>query len=193
VGLWGVQSSPGPDRGRSCSPGVVPTVPFRMGSIHKSVDGSLNPRKIIFLLNITSHFVLSNVTLHPALQRGLMLMSEAIVNDGTICPVSVVGRPRMFISHTCVDWILLPYGKSIVMGDTAMHLLSTAAPSMMNMDITPVSPIAWCIAIGRALINFGLGFLAVQLEAITVAVSSSLYDDLFIWVGSKELLVAESK
>jgi hypothetical protein len=43
------------------------------------------------------------------------------------------------------------------------------------------------------LINFGLGFLAVQLEAITVAISSSLYDDVFIWVGSKELLVAESK
>ena len=131
-----------------------------MGSIHKSVDGSLNPCKITFSLNITSHFVLSNVTLHPALQRGLMPMSEAIVNDRTICPVSVVGSPGMFISHTytCVDRILLPSGKLIVRGDTAMHFLSTVAPSMMNMDVTPVSAIAWCFAIVRALITFGLGF-----------------------------------
>ncbi len=190
---WGARSSPGLDRGRRCSPGVVPAVPFGMGSIHKSVDGSLNSHKITFSLKITSHFVLSNVTLHPALQRGLMPTSEAIVNDGTICPVSVVGRPGMFISHTCVDWILLPSGKLIVRGDTTMRLLSTAAPSMMNMDIAPVSAIAWCLAIVRALINFGLGFFHLQLEAITVAVSSSLYDDVFIWVGSKELLVAESK
>ena len=74
-----------------------------------------------------------------------------------------------------------------------MRLLSTAAPSMMNMDVAPMSAIAWCLAIVRAMINFGLVFLAVQLEAIIVAVSSSLYDDVFIWVGSKELLVAESK
>ncbi len=192
MGWWGARSSPGPDHGGRCSPGVVPTVPFGMGSIHKSVDGSFNPCKITFPLNITLHFVLSNVTLHPALQRCLMPMSEAIVNDRMICPVSVVGRPGMFISHTCVDWILLPSGKLIMRGDTAMRLLSMAAPSMMNMDVAPVSAIAWCLAIVRALIN-GLGFLAVQLEAITVAVSSSLYDDVFIWVGSKELLVIESK
>jgi hypothetical protein len=193
VGWWGAGSSPRPDRGRRFSPGVVPTIPFGMGSIHKSVDRSLNPRKITFPLNITLHFVLSNVTLHPALQRGLMPMSEAIVNDGTICPFSVVGRHGMFISHTCVDWILLPSGKLIVRGDTAIHLLPMAAPSVMNMDVAPMSAIAWCLAIVRAMINFGLVFLAVQLEAIIVAVSSSLYDDVFIWVGSKELLVAESK
>jgi hypothetical protein len=62
---------------------------------------------------------------------------------------------------------------------------------MMNIDVAPVSAIAWCLAFVRA--NFGLGFLAVQLEAIAMAVSSSLYDDVFIWVESKELLVAESK
>ncbi len=173
--------------------GVVPTVPFGMGSVHKSVDGSLNPHKMTFPLNIISHFVLSIVTLHPALQSGLMLMSEAIVNDGTICPVSVVGSPGMFISHTCVDWILLSSSKLIVRGDTAMRLLSTAAPSMMNMDVAPVSAIAWCFAIVRALITFGLDFLAVQLEAKTVAISSLSYDDVFICVGSKELLATESK
>ncbi len=160
MGWWGAGSLPGLDCGRRCSPGVVPTVPFGMGSIHKSVDGSLNPHKITFPLNITSHFVLSNVTLHPALHRSLMPMSEAIVNDGMICPVSVVGSPGMFISHTCVDWIILPSGKLIVRGDTAMRLLSTAAHSMMNMDVAHVSGIAWCFAIVRALIAFGLDFLA---------------------------------
>jgi hypothetical protein len=44
------------------------------------------------------------------------------------------------------------------MGDTTMCLLSTAAPSMMNMDVAPMSAIAWCLAVVRALINFGLGF-----------------------------------
>ena len=131
--------------------------------------------------------------MHPALQRGLIPMGDAIDSDGTMWPTKTVGRPGICISHTCVDWILLPSGKLIVRGDTAMRLLSTAAPSMMNMDVAPVSVIAWCLAIVRALINFGLGFLAVQLEAITVTISSSLYDDVFIWVGSKELLVAESK
>jgi hypothetical protein len=111
-------------------------------------------------------------------------MSEAIDNDRSTCPVSVVGSPRMFISHTCVDWILLPSGKLIVRGDTAMRLLSMPAPSMMNMDVAPMSVIAWCFAIVRALITLGLGFLAVQLEAITVAISSLPYDDVFIWVGS---------
>ncbi len=111
MGWWGAESSQGPGCGRRYSPGVVPTVPFGMGSVHKSVDGSLNPLKITFLLNITSHFLLSNITLHPALQRGLMPMSDAIVNGGTMCPVNVVGRPGILISHTCVDWIFLPSGK----------------------------------------------------------------------------------
>jgi hypothetical protein len=36
-------------------------------------------------------------------------------------------------------------------------------------------------------------FLDKQLEVTTVAVSSSAYDDLLSWVGSKELKVAETK
>jgi hypothetical protein len=37
------------------------------------------------------------------------------------------------------------------------------------------------------------GFLDVQLEVITVAVLSSSYDDVLVWVGSIELAVAEMK
>ncbi len=85
-------------------------------------------------------------------------MSEVIINDGTKCPVSVVSRPGMFISHTCVDWIFLPSGKLFVRGDATMHLSSTVAPSMINMDVALMSAIAWCLAIVRSLINFCIGF-----------------------------------
>jgi hypothetical protein len=85
---------------------------------------------------------------------------------------------------------------------------------MMNMEVAPVSAIAWLAAIVRALSNCGIGlpnhalvvaaidvdalfvcigFLDAQLEVITVALSSSLYDDVFIWLGSTELAVAEFK
>jgi hypothetical protein len=85
---------------------------------------------------------------------------------------------------------------------------------MMKMEVAPVSAIAWLAAIARALSNCGIGlqnralvvdaidvdslivcigFLDAKLEVITVAVSSLLYDDVFVWVGSTELVVAEIK
>ncbi len=84
----------------------------------------------------------------------------------------------------------------------------------MKMEVTPVSAIAWLAAIVRALRNCGIGlpnnalavalikgdalfvcsgFVDAQLEVITVAVSSSSYDDVLIWVGSTELTVEEMK
>jgi hypothetical protein len=107
--------------------------------------------------------------------------------------------------------VLLPSGKLIVRGDTTICLLSTAAPSMMKMEVVPVSAIAWLAAIVRALRNCGIGlpksalavaaikddalcictgFVDAQLEVVTVVVSSSSYDDVVIWVGSTELAVA---
>jgi hypothetical protein len=143
-----------------------------------------------------------------------MPMRDVIVNDGAMCPVNIVGRPRILISNTCVDWTFLPSGKLIVRGDTMIRLLSTAAPSMMKMEVVPLSAIAWLAAIVRALRNSGIGFpqsaltiatikddalfvctgfVDVQLEVITVVVSSSSYDDGLIWVGSTELAVAEMR
>jgi hypothetical protein len=99
-------------------------------------------------------------------------------------------------------------------GGYAIRLLSTAAPTMMKMEVAPVSKIAWLAAIVRALRNCGIGlpnntlaaaaikgkalfvctgFIDAQLEVITVVVSSSSYDDVLIWVGSTELAVAEMK
>jgi hypothetical protein len=143
-----------------------------------------------------------------------MPMRDAIVNDGSMCPVNIVGRPGILISHTCVDWIFLPSGKLIVRGNTVIRLLSPAAPSMMKMEVMPVSATAWLSAIVKALRNCGVGlpksalaittikgdalfvhtcFVDTQLEVTTVAVSSSSYVDVLIWVGSKELAVAEMK
>ena len=85
---------------------------------------------------------------------------------------------------------------------------------MMKMEVTPMSASAWLAAIVRALRNCGIGllqsaltiagskdnamfictgFVDAQLEVITVAVSSSSYDDVLIWVRSTELAVAEMR
>jgi hypothetical protein len=116
---------------------VVPTIPL-VGIRSVNVVGSLKPIKIVFLLNFTSHFSLSKVTVHPVLQRGQMPMRDTMVNNGTMCPVKTVGRPGMFILHTCVEYIFLPSGKLIVRGVRVTRLLSTGAPSMMNIDIAPL-------------------------------------------------------
>jgi hypothetical protein len=86
-----------------------------------------------------------------------MPMRDAIVNDGTMCPVYIDGRLGILISHTCVDLIFLPSSKLIVRGDTTIRLLSMVAPSMMKMEVAPVSAIAWLAAIVRALRNCGIG------------------------------------
>ena len=48
----------------------------------------------------------------------------------------------MCMSHTCVDFICVPSGKLIIRGFTAMRLLATSAPSIMKMEVAPVSAIA---------------------------------------------------
>ncbi len=95
-------------------PGVVHTVPGVMGRVHRSVDGSLYPRRMILSLKLTSHLSLSNTTLHPALHNTLMPKSEAMAKFGTMCPVSVVGRPGMLISQMCIDFTCLPSDRLII-------------------------------------------------------------------------------
>ena len=139
---------------------VVPTLPLvGIGSTHKSVVGSLKPVEIVLPLFFTSHFSLSKVTVHPALQRSQMPMRDAMVNNGTMCPVKTVGRPWMLMSHMCVEYIFLPSGKLIVRGVLVTRLLSTGAPSMMKIDVAPVSTMAWLVANVKALRYCGIGAL----------------------------------
>ena len=57
----GARSKQGPDRGRTFCPGVAHTF-GRIGNVHRSVEGSLYPRKIRLPLNRTSHLSSSKTT-----------------------------------------------------------------------------------------------------------------------------------
>jgi hypothetical protein len=48
----------------------------------------------------------------------------------------------MLMSQMCVDITLFPSGKLIVRGFQATHLFATSAPSMIKIDIAPVSAIS---------------------------------------------------
>jgi hypothetical protein len=93
--------------GRTVGPGVLHTI-FVIGSIHRLVVGSSYPRKITFPLNITSHLLLSKMTVHPALHKGQITMRDVIAKDGTMCPVSTVESPGIPMSQMFVDIILFP-------------------------------------------------------------------------------------
>ncbi len=51
-----------------------------------------------------------------------MPSSDAIDKDRTMCPIKTVGKPKIWMSHTCVDVTFLPSGKLIVSGRVAMHV-----------------------------------------------------------------------
>jgi hypothetical protein len=148
AGGCGARSSQGPGCGRiyfvplvTC-PEVV-CIPFvGIGSIHKSVDASLNPLKMTFSLYTTSHSLSSNISFHPALHNGLMPIRDATANVGTMWPVRVHGRPGMFMSHSCVNLTFLPSGRLIIKGFFVILLFSTSTPSIMKMAVAPVSAIA---------------------------------------------------
>jgi hypothetical protein len=114
--------------------------PF-IGSVHRSVAASLYPHKITLPLNITSHLLQSNDTV------GLMPINDVTVRRGTMCPVKTVGNLGMAMLQTCVDIICHPLGMLIFNGFSAGHLLKTSTPSMMKMEVAPVSAIAWVDAI----------------------------------------------
>ncbi len=115
-----------------------------MGSIQRLVARSLNPCKITLPLNTTLHLSLSKVMVHPALQRDLMPIIDAIVRCGTMCPVKTVGNPGIVISQICVDLTFQLSGMLMVKGLGLTRLLTTPTPSIMKMDVAPVSAIA-CI------------------------------------------------
>ena len=83
-----------------------------------------------------------NVTLHPASHSTLTPINEAIDRLGTMCPMSVLGRPGMVMSQQCVDLIFDPSGRLMVSGFVATCLFSTGVPSMMKISVAPVSMIA---------------------------------------------------
>jgi hypothetical protein len=91
---------------------------------------------------MTSHFLSSKTTVHPALQRGRMPIRDAAVNEGTMCPNKMVGKPGMVMSHTCDNLTFFPSGRLMVSGVVAIRLLTTSMPSIIKMDVAPVLAIA---------------------------------------------------
>ncbi len=87
-----------------------------IGNAHKSVDGSLFPRKMLFPSYITLQLVLVNTTLHPALHSTLIPIKDAMDCLGTMCPTKTVGSPGMVMSYMCVDLTMLPSGNFMVSG-----------------------------------------------------------------------------
>jgi hypothetical protein len=109
------------------------------GSVHKSVDGSLSPCKIMLPLYRTVHLCLSNVTLHPELVKILIPKSDAMDRSRMICPVSVKGRPFISMSHICVDITCWPLASVTFSGVVVGHLLTTGTPSITKICIAPES------------------------------------------------------
>ncbi len=80
---------------------VLPAGPT-IGRVQRSVVGSFMLIEIILPLYLTTHFLLSNFTVHPASVSTWIPKREAMDNSGTMCPMSVVGRPGIMMSHMCV-------------------------------------------------------------------------------------------
>jgi hypothetical protein len=121
---------------------------------------------------MTSHFLSSKVTLHPALHRILMPIRDAIVIPGTICPVNIVGRPGMVMSQMWVKTTLLPSGKVVVIRWSAQGKFLTGVPFIMNIEVAPVSTMACVTVIVIALAHSKHCNGVEQFDAMTIALSS---------------------
>ncbi len=64
-----------------------------------------------------------------------------------MCPVEIGGNPGIVMSQMCVNHICHPSGTLICNGLLAGHLLTTPTPSMMKIEVAPVSTMAWVVAI----------------------------------------------
>ena len=113
------------------------------GNVHKSVDGSLFPHKMIFPSYITLQLVLVNTTLHPALHSTPIPIEDAMDSLGTTCPTKTVGSPGMVMSHVCVDLTLLPSDKFIVSGCIAGRRFWMGVPSITKKLSCP--RICYCL------------------------------------------------
>ena len=130
----------------SCSSGVsmeeVMSAGPTIGRVHRSVVRYFMPSKIILPLYLTAHFLMSNLTVHPASVSSQIPKREAIDNSGTMCPTRVVGRPGIMMSHMCVDITRRPTANSTLSGHVVFCLLWTSVPSMTKIWVAPESVIA---------------------------------------------------
>jgi hypothetical protein len=109
-----------------------------------------------------------------------MPKSEAMAKFGTMCSVSIVGRPGMSISQLCIDFTCLPSGRLIVSGFVAGLLFFTSTPSMTNIKVAPVSAMACEAAIIRAFKYCGMGLPNDRLAVLASDVGNLFGSNLFV-------------
>ena len=84
-----------------------------------------------------------NSTLHPASQNFLVEINDECDNPGMMCAsVMLCGNHGMSKSQVCVDVIVCPSGSVMEIGRRSTHLLTTGAPSMMKLPVSPESKTA---------------------------------------------------
>ena len=76
---------------------------------------------------------------------------------GPTCPTSTFGSPGIVMLHVCVDITFVPSGRLMVSGRTAGRKFLHGLPSMMKIEVAPVSAIACNAAMAIALRYFGFG------------------------------------
>ncbi len=176
-GGCGARIIPGQGCGKSFWLGSVRIPSFVIGRVHRFVAGSLYPLKTTLHLYMTSHFSLSKMTLQPILYSGGMPISNAKFRSRMMHPVRVIANPGIFMSHTCVDLIFLPSGRLTVSSFVANRLLSMSTPSIIKMDVAPVSATARFVAMVIAFryCGFGLPYKILANAANNVGCGSSFW------------------
>ena len=91
-----------------------------------------------------------------------------------MCPVKISGKPGIVMSQTCDDLTFLPSGKLIVRGLGAGLLLTTSTPSIIKIDVAPVSAMACVVAIEMAFRNSNVGLPKTLRAAATSDVGAAI-------------------
>jgi hypothetical protein len=101
-----------------------------------------------------------------------MPIRDALVIPGTLCPITIVGRPSMVMSQIWVKTTLLSLGQVMVIGLSARRKFLAGIPFIMNIEVAPVSAMACVAAIVIALVHSKHCNGVEQFDVMTVALLS---------------------
>ena len=106
---------------------------------------------------VTLHFFLVNVTSHPLSQNFRVAISDVCDSFGTMWPDVISSESHgMFKLQVCVDCILSPSGRVMLIGCVATFMFVTFASSCMKCPVAPESEIPMVIVSGGMLSSLAL-------------------------------------
>ncbi len=160
------------------------------GRFHRSVEGSFLPCKITLPLYRMMHLCLSKVTSRPAFVRTCIPNNDAMERLGMICPISVIGRPFIFMSYICVDMTCRQSASDTHSGVVVGCLLATGAPSITKIWVVPESAMA-SVGGGSRQIPMRMRWLVFDMDVldVTMVALSSPWMDKQKLVGYGKILV----